>query len=282
MNVLCAEHTVKDLSSNRLTILTTLKHKLDCFAYARNDDLCAEHTEKHLFSYLPIHLFTFKKCAFTLAEVLITLGIIGVVAALTISNVIQDYQKKQTVVQLRKVYNDINNAVKLSEIDNGPMSQWDYVQTPSCSNYECLSPFLEKYYLPYFNGAQLLKKSELPNYSRSMASFLSLPYIRLNNGVLLQFFGNIPVGYIWLIADINGEKEPNKVGRDIFVFDAYKNGTSVYKIKFWGHNYTNKDALTSPSGQYSCRKDNNHHYANFHCGRLIELNNWEIPKDYPW
>ena len=58
VNVSCAEHTVRDLLSNRLTILTTLKHKLDCFAYARNDDLCAEHTEKHLFTYLPIHLFT--------------------------------------------------------------------------------------------------------------------------------------------------------------------------------------------------------------------------------
>ena len=44
VNVSCAEHIVKNLSSNRLTILTTLKHKLDCFAYARNDDLCAEHT----------------------------------------------------------------------------------------------------------------------------------------------------------------------------------------------------------------------------------------------
>ena len=105
--------------------------------------------------------------AFTLAEILITLGIISVIAALTISNVIQDYQKKQTVVQLRKVYNDINNAVKLSEVDNGPMSQWDYVQT-TCSNYECLTPFLEKYYLPYFKDAKLLKKSELPNYSRSL------------------------------------------------------------------------------------------------------------------
>ena len=59
-NFSCAEHIEKDLSSNRLTILTTLKHKLDCFAYARNDDLCAEHTEKHLFSYSPIHLFTLK------------------------------------------------------------------------------------------------------------------------------------------------------------------------------------------------------------------------------
>ena len=60
----CAEHTAKGLSSNRLSVLTTLKHKLDCFAFARNDDLCAEHTVKNLFSYSPIHLFTFKKVAF--------------------------------------------------------------------------------------------------------------------------------------------------------------------------------------------------------------------------
>ena len=31
-----------------------LFNKLDCFAYARNDDLCAEHTVKNLFTYLPI------------------------------------------------------------------------------------------------------------------------------------------------------------------------------------------------------------------------------------
>ena len=253
--------------------------------------MCGAHRKAliHLFTYLPIHLFTFKKVAFTLAEILITLGIIGVVAALTISNVIQDYQKKQTVVQLRKVYNDINNAVKLSEIDNGPMSQWDYVQT-TCSNYECLTPFLEKYYLPFFKDAQLLKWSDIPNYSMKAHGY-SPPdsYIRLNSGVLLKFSSNIPSGYIWIRADINGEKGPNIVGRDIFVFDAYRyaedlqvDGAQVYRIKFWNNQYSNKDALTSPADGYSCRKDNNDQYANFNCGRLIEVNNWEIPKDYPW
>ena len=34
---LCAKHIEKHLSSNRLSALTTLKHKLDCFAFARND-----------------------------------------------------------------------------------------------------------------------------------------------------------------------------------------------------------------------------------------------------
>ncbi len=135
----------------------------------------------------------------------------------------------------------------------------------------------------------LLDYSELPNYSVGISTFARLPYIRLNNGVLLYFFSNINIGYIWLIADINGEKGPNKVGRDIFVFDAYNhvhylypNRESAFRIKFWGHHITNKDALTSPSEQYACRKDNNDEYAKFYCGRLIELNNWEIPKDYPW
>ena len=41
---------------------------------------------------------------FTLAEVLITLGIIGVVAAMTIPNLIAKYQKEQTVVKLKKHY----------------------------------------------------------------------------------------------------------------------------------------------------------------------------------
>ena len=40
------------------------------------------------------------KKGFTLAEVLITLGIIGVVAALTLPSLITNYRKKQTVAQL--------------------------------------------------------------------------------------------------------------------------------------------------------------------------------------
>ena len=45
-----------------------------------------------------------KFYAFTLAEVLITLGIIGVVAAMTMPTVIKNYQKKQDATQMRKTY----------------------------------------------------------------------------------------------------------------------------------------------------------------------------------
>ena len=60
------------------------------------------------------------KNGFTLAEVLITLGIIGVVAALTIPTLIGNYQKKEVAVRLQKMYNTIQNAISLAEEENGP------------------------------------------------------------------------------------------------------------------------------------------------------------------
>ena len=69
-------------------------------------------TETNLFTHSPIHLFTLKRAAFTLAEVLITLGIIGVVAALTLPTVISNYKKQVTVPKLQKAYSTINNAFK--------------------------------------------------------------------------------------------------------------------------------------------------------------------------
>ena len=85
-----------------------LFNKLDCFAYARNDDLCAERTEKNLSSNSLSVLTTLKKAAFTLAEVLITLGIIGVVAALTLPTLIEHHKEKVilTMIVLKR-FDDI-------------------------------------------------------------------------------------------------------------------------------------------------------------------------------
>ena len=51
------------------------------------------------------------KFAFTLSEVLVTLGIIGVVSAMTVPTLMQNYQRKSYVTQLHKVYNDFSQAV---------------------------------------------------------------------------------------------------------------------------------------------------------------------------
>ena len=61
---------------------------------------------------------------FTLAEVLITLGIIGIVAALTIPTLVQRYTNKVVEVRLIQFYSSINEAVRLSEIENGDKKFW--------------------------------------------------------------------------------------------------------------------------------------------------------------
>lgn len=69
-----------------------------------------------------------KRPAFTLAEVLTTLGIIGIVAAMTLPNIITNYQKKVTVERLKKIYSVMQNAYLRSQNDNGPAEYWDYPQ----------------------------------------------------------------------------------------------------------------------------------------------------------
>lgn len=232
------------------------------------------------------------KAAFTLAEVLITLAIIGVVAAITIPTLITNYQKKVTVTKLRKIYSELNNVVKLSEVDNGPMEQWQYPANYT-NSFDSIAPFIKKYYLPYFRSAKLIKSTEIGSdynifteYEQNMFN----NYLILADGTILSFFANLPANYVWLLVDINGIKSPNQTGKDIFVFDIYKypsqedyaNGIrGRYKVKFWYY-YKNRTTLTDPNIQYSCNKNNTQLYKNFSCGRVIELDNWQIKDDYPW
>ena len=68
--------------------------------------------------------FTKTNPAFTLAEVLITLGIIGVVAALTIPVLTQNYKKRVVETRLQKFYSTINQVINLAEIDYGLREDW--------------------------------------------------------------------------------------------------------------------------------------------------------------
>lgn len=60
---------------------------------------------------------------FTLAETLITLGIIGVVAAITIPNLQKSYFEK-TVSTLRETQSILSQAIRMAEEENGDVSGW--------------------------------------------------------------------------------------------------------------------------------------------------------------
>ena len=70
-----------------------------------------------------------KKFGFTLAETLITLGIIGVVAALTIPSLIAKHHEKTRIVKLKKIYSQLQNAFNLAVYENGPLETWGMKKT---------------------------------------------------------------------------------------------------------------------------------------------------------
>ncbi len=74
-----------------------------------------------------------SKKAFTLAEVLITLAIIGVVAALTIPAIVKNYQKTQFKTQFKKIYTTMSAALNTTIANNGGVAYSCYVQTSSIS-----------------------------------------------------------------------------------------------------------------------------------------------------
>ena len=73
---------------------------------------------------LKVHGSLFSKIAFTLAETLIVMGIIGVVAALTLPNLNSSTGDKEKVAKVKKVYQNLEDAFGRAQAVYGPFSEW--------------------------------------------------------------------------------------------------------------------------------------------------------------
>ena len=235
-----------------------------------------------------------RKIALTLAEVLITLGIIGVVASLTLPSVITKYQKQQTIAQLKKAYSTLDNASRLSQVENGEMQTWD--KELYRTN---IKKYVETYYLPYINGEKNTNWVNKNYVIRNLNGRILYDYessdckaIKTADGQMFMFHQtSIGQSYLWIFADINGTKGPNRIGRDVFVFDGRNFGSNdKYLVhfwgQFWGRNGLMNDNVTENvqnSHGYGCSKKNKYgYYAGFYCGALIIQDGWKISDDYPW
>lgn len=102
--------------------------------------------------------FVKRKKAFTLAEVLITLGIIGIVAALTLPALIASNKEKARVTNLKKIYSQMQNAWNMAIAENGDATNWDLAKTDTGTKNEYGESILDhsgrekfmSYILPYF------------------------------------------------------------------------------------------------------------------------------------
>ena len=187
--------------------------------------------------------YRLKKCAFTLAEVLITLGIIGVVAAMTIPTLTQKYKIQEYVSKLNKFYTVISNAYIRAKQDNGDIFGWNLAKYESSTSDE--EDFLY-YILPYMNVEKFCGKKSLgcfPDTTYKSIGSISFDYninnathyskALLNDGSSIASLtfdnscdngvnDNQDLGCAHLRFDVNGVAPPNILGVDLFTFVVYK------------------------------------------------------------
>lgn len=221
--------------------------------------------------------YSFKR-AFTLAEVLITLGIIAIVAALTIPNLISNYKKKVLESGLVRFYSTINQAIKLSEIENGERRFWKDYGYDSCGFYEqYLAPYLKTtdYECGYYNPANnkhvdsnLAVGIYFQSGDMAVFSYGRYFYYIYNTK---KYYKNYPVMGSGNPEDIAISDE---YGKNIFVFVLhlynFNSGVVPYGMQY-------NDTATDEQLMEKCA--GNRHLT---CSALIAKNNWKIPEDYPF
>src|SRR5574344_697202 len=179
-----------------------------------------------------------KKNAFTLAEVLITLGIIGVVAALTLPSLIENYKERQYIIQLKKAYSTIAQAYEKATWENETPDTWGLTGQDT-KDPDIILGVMSQYIkqLKICNASQgcwpqvhYLQQNGVPGANINMATTYGKAII--NDGMLMYIFSrnmqacNGNRGKIQeyntvcatVTIDVNGYKLPNTFGKDTFSF----------------------------------------------------------------
>ena len=246
--------------------------------------------------YLAASLLS-RLAAFTLAEVLITLGIIGVVAAMTLPSLVQNYRKSVVENKLKSEYSLISNAIRMSEAKNGSSEDW--ATCDEDSSFECTKSFFDTYLAPELKTVKICgndNKEECWTEPVSLSGkkgYLS-PSIDnrgltaiLSNGTSLYMWAggqNSEAAHLQIWFDIDGPtKGKGIIGADVFgTITFFKAREEIRAGTFMQgcaklldvDNYKNDT-------EYGCSKDVDSKFAGLYCGALIEQNGWKIPDDYP-
>ena len=222
-----------------------------------------------------------KISGFTLAEILISLGIIGIVAAMTLPTLFTSIQKRQTVAKLQKAISVISQAYKLSNDEVGDVTA-EEAKTMGSKEY------FKRYWAPYIKVGNYCNTYQECGYNTN-----SIKTLNLQGG--MQIVGRTGVtfsttdGTIYIVRtevgtidntgtvktariaiDINGPKLPNQMGKDVFLVDRImeNQGSSIMPLGYNKPNSSIDSNCNSGTGEY--------------CGEKIRRAGWKIDSTYPW
>lgn len=191
-----------------------------------------------------------RQIGFTLAEILITLGIIGIVASMTIPTILQNAQDTQFHSGWKKAYSEIAQAQQHVLMDNGGTNK------DICSDFDdnCLRDNFVKYLkiLKQCDSGQSMGACWATN-SYSTENFAGAI---LADGAFLMFryeksacdyteVGDVTPRCGWIRVDVNGFKPPNTMGKDLYTIRILSN-------KIYPANKENADNCATDPTDESC------------------------------
>lgn len=220
-----------------------------------------------------MNIFNRVSSGFTLAEVLVTLGIIGVVAAMTMPTLVSNHQRKVYVTQLQKVYSEFQQAAKsqinsrnaINLLEAGVRSDAamrtfissqfnvtkDCTGTPSdclADSYRNMNGEAVTAYADTTTPCFALSSGAVICAEYQVSQNLPIPVVSAKPGFSTPGRDIMQNNYIEgligsLIIDTNGKKAPNTIGRDLFIAGIYSDGTissalpgQYYKLPSLGGN----------------------------------------------
>lgn len=233
-----------------------------------------------------------KNYAFTLAEVLVTLGIIGVVSALTVPTLMKNHQKKVFVTQLHKVYSELEQAFEMEMNENNAV---DLVEA-GMTTKDSTKTFLQKR-LKVLQVCPGIKApcfvTNYKNLSGTALAFNNTGYscgtcVSLANGAGVcvdrvncysSNYQNNIANYGYVFIDVNGPSGPNILGRDAFITSYFQDGAiDVYKATPACRQLGLCDGGTIDQIRTSKMKscETSTAYTDMGCFGSIITNNWEM------
>ena len=212
-----------------------------------------------------VGIFGNRLKAFTLAEVLITLVVIGVIAAITVPTLMAHHRKTEAAGRIKKFYSNMSNTLRLAETNEGvPAQNWDFDRLTE-------EEFFNKYLAKYMS----YNKAVVETRGHSSAYWDYTVY--LNDGTIMG------LGYdgseaMCFYIDINGDKKPNEFGRDVFEIDLFK--SSVLASRKDLHPFDPYKCQTCSRQEVidKCKVD----YYWGYCTQLLAMDSWEFKDDYPF
>ncbi len=235
-----------------------------------------------------------KHKAFTLAEVLITLVIIGVIAAMTVPSLMSNTNHEEILAKTKKAYSTLSQCVMRSKFDNGPIEEWYEIAEKKAPNYYNL------FFKPYLSGSKncldykscgyksvapwkLLNGStydwHITNEGKSRFFFYmadgtfvavqtgSYPCVKYDtSGKCIKSelaFASEPT----VIMDVNGNRNPNIIGKDVFFLNFNNERGTVPYCNTKTASYVNNNCKRKGNG--SC------------CLKKLIGDSWKYDENYP-